>query len=146
MLNFHTCSIGRVHLIISLVLVADGQLIQLAGDVIRCSRVHIPIGVDSIGIGRSSGDVAFIWNIGIVIPMPAVRRYMPSFVAHLTRRACTGALLSGGSSSSPEAGVGVATPIAAAAVPTIAAAVAWIASTSAPYCIGCCQIAFAPHV
>ena len=51
MLNFHTFSICRVYLILSLVLVLDHQVVQVAGDVICCIGVRIPVCVHAIGIG-----------------------------------------------------------------------------------------------
>ena len=41
MTNLHTCSVGRVNLISARVAVADGEAVEVAGDVVRGSRVHV---------------------------------------------------------------------------------------------------------
>jgi hypothetical protein len=44
----HTWSVGNVNLIATVVSIADGQLLQVAGDVISCPRVDVPVGVHTV--------------------------------------------------------------------------------------------------
>jgi len=46
--NLHTCPVFCVYMLTTMILVTDGQPLQIAGDVIRGSSAQIPIGVNSI--------------------------------------------------------------------------------------------------
>lgn len=46
--NFHTISVGSVHLVTTIVPILGRQLLELGGDVIGCPRVHVPVGVDAV--------------------------------------------------------------------------------------------------
>jgi hypothetical protein len=63
-----------MHLITAVILVVDGQLFQLAGDVVRGSSVHVPIGVDAVRAGSSSSSLLVAALIGRIIGIPGGRR------------------------------------------------------------------------
>lgn len=48
MINFHTCPIGGMDMLVAGVLVTDRKLLEVACDMIGGSGVHIPIGIDSV--------------------------------------------------------------------------------------------------
>ena len=66
MTNFHTFSVCSVDLIVVVVLVVDGQLVELAGDVIGGASVQIPAGIYYIGRGCGRSDALLVLGVGDV--------------------------------------------------------------------------------
>ena len=105
MTNIHTLTVGRVHLIMPLVLVANSKVVEFAGDVMCSPGIRVPIGVYTIGSGMHF--LVFICVIIIFIflpPEPAVLGGMTLFVADLTsdvnpRRSATSATPTSAASS-----------------------------------------------
>jgi hypothetical protein len=76
--NVHTCSMGGVNLIISLVLIMDCQLFQFTCDMICYPGICVPIGVDSIRGGGSPCILVVICNIVFIKSMSTIY-YMVAF-------------------------------------------------------------------
>ena len=66
MTNFHTFSVCSVNLIVAVVLVVDGQLVELVGEVIGGASVQIPVGIYSIGRGCGRSDALLVLGVGDV--------------------------------------------------------------------------------
>ena len=47
--NLHTCPVCSVHLFTAMILVMDSQLLQLTGDMVRGTSVHVPVCVNAVG-------------------------------------------------------------------------------------------------
>jgi len=74
-----------VDLIEALVLVSDSQLLQLGGDVVGCTTVGVPVGVNAIVHLCCSSEL----GVGLVILLEAVPAdvgLMALLLAHLTDR------------------------------------------------------------
>src|SRR6266540_1073684 len=91
MFNNHTCTISRVHLITTIVLLAHHQLVQIGRDVVGSPRISIPICVNSVGVGIAVVDVAIKSTIlgmeGVVEALLALHGCVPNDPAHLALRA-----------------------------------------------------------
>ena len=73
MTDLHTFSTRGVDVILAAVLLPHGHLLEFAGDVVRGTTVHVPVGVHAIrSIGRSSYLLVLRGVIIIVKPVPAV--------------------------------------------------------------------------
>jgi hypothetical protein len=62
-INLHTCSVCREHLLAAATLVMEGELLKVVGDMIRGTGVDIPVGVYPIR-GSACGRDAFLWRPG----------------------------------------------------------------------------------
>jgi hypothetical protein len=49
MMDMHTCSVCGVDLVIAPIAFLHGELVKLGGEVVSCTRVHIPAGIDVVG-------------------------------------------------------------------------------------------------
>jgi hypothetical protein len=76
MTYLHTVTVGRLDAITPLVLVVGGELVQLAGDVVRAARVGVPVGVDAVG-----GNVSTLLGRAITIILGGVILVAPLAVA-----------------------------------------------------------------
>ena len=68
MSDFHTRSTCRVHLVMSMVLVSDGQLVEFSCNMISGTGVRIPVCVDAVGVGDDVCLLFFILIVLIAIP------------------------------------------------------------------------------
>ena len=65
MTNLHTLTIGSVHLVLSLILVTDGELVDVTSNVVGSPGILVPVGIHTI----SSVDLLVPVYIIIVIIM-----------------------------------------------------------------------------
>jgi hypothetical protein len=82
-INIHTFLISSPDLIIALVPLMHHQLLKFTGDMMRSTRVEVPVWV--IGRGGSNRNV-IIWSMGLIKPIPANGSCVPNLVAHLALR------------------------------------------------------------
>jgi hypothetical protein len=45
--NFHTCTVGRVDLIMAIVAVMHGQLLKFSSDVVGGAGIKVPFGISA---------------------------------------------------------------------------------------------------
>src|SRR5437762_1640117 len=91
MFNNHTCTIGHVHLIMTIVLLAHCQLVKVGRDVVGSPRISVPICINIVGVGIAVVDVAITATIlgleGVVEVLLALHGCVPNDPAHLASRA-----------------------------------------------------------
>ena len=56
--NRHTCPVCGMHLVLAAVVLMDGEAVEVTGQVIRSTRVSVPVHVDDVSAGAGVGDVA----------------------------------------------------------------------------------------
>jgi hypothetical protein len=86
MFNFHTCTACRMNLVTSMILVTNDELFKMTCDIIGSTRVHVLILIHGVE-AHSSNNMAFLWDIVFIKPMPAVNRRVSCLEADLTDRA-----------------------------------------------------------
>ena len=76
MCNLHTCTVRGVNIVAAVVLVAGGEALQFAGDVVGGTTVHIPVRIYAVRTGRGRGDALLRWPAVVVVEAlaAAVRR------------------------------------------------------------------------
>ena len=86
-INLHTYPVSHVDLLAAGVLVVDGQPLQLSSDVVRSSRVHVPVRIYTIRAGRQIG--ALLWRSSKrgIRPLVAAKDGVPFLVAELADNA-----------------------------------------------------------
>lgn len=82
MVNAHTCAICSVNLVIAVVLVMDAELLKITGNVISGTCVHVPVGVDAVGV-HGGVDMVLVRDIVGVELVPALLCRAAFFVADL---------------------------------------------------------------
>jgi hypothetical protein len=81
-INFHTCTASGVDLIIALVLVTQGQLLQVACDVIGRTSISVPVCINIIGVERRADKLLICYKIFIEV-VPTFSSTMTLFEAYL---------------------------------------------------------------
>ena len=74
-----------MHLILSAILVTDCHLLQLAGNVVGCTTVGVPVGVNPISSGCCSCGLVLVFVV-VVVAVPAIRSFMAPLLADLADR------------------------------------------------------------
>jgi hypothetical protein len=74
-----------MNLVTSMILVTNGELFKITCDIVGSTRVHLPILIHGVE-AHSSSNVAFLWDIVFIKPMPAVNRRVSCLEADLTDR------------------------------------------------------------
>jgi hypothetical protein len=66
-INLHTCPVCREHLLVAVILVTKGELLKVAGDMIRGTGVDVPVGIYPIGGSARRRDAFLRWpgEIGV---------------------------------------------------------------------------------
>jgi hypothetical protein len=77
----HTSVVSRMDMFLAGVLLAHGELVQVAGDVVRCSCVRVPRSVNIV-----SGPFSVVYQlllVGVVViePFPASKNRVTSLLA-----------------------------------------------------------------
>ena len=121
MLNTHACSTCGIDLIGPMVLVCHGEFVKITRDVVGCTRVNIPIGVNTVRVGSSVGR-SFITHEGLIKPLVALEDRMILLATELAQRKLVAWLVVGV--------VATTITIAAWRAPTVPAGATAIASTS----------------
>jgi hypothetical protein len=84
--NGRVANMRNVHnLISSSVLALHGELVKIAGDVVRGTRVQVPTGIDAIGIG-SHINIFLFTSEGVIEPLPTLQNDMVNLATQLTLR------------------------------------------------------------
>lgn len=72
-LNIHTCTVGCMDLVATIVAIPNHHLVKSTGGMVRGPRVGVPVGVDTIVVDVGSiGTLQFRDDEVLVVAMPAV--------------------------------------------------------------------------
>src|SRR5688572_19857075 len=83
MFDFHTCAACCMNLVTSMILVTNGELLKITSDIVCSTRVHVPVLIHGIR-AHCSSNMAFLWNIVFIKPVPTVNRRVSRLEADLT--------------------------------------------------------------
>lgn len=130
MSNFHTCSVGHVHLVMAVVSLPHGELVELSGDVICGACVNVPIGVDAVGGVGHGAHTLLLGECDVEAPVAlygGVVRLLADLAEHLRELISSAASLATPTVTVPAAAVA---SIATATTVTTAASVPATASSA----------------
>ena len=67
--NAHTFSLGSVNLILPAIFLTDYHLLQLAGDVVVCAPIHVPVCVHAVGAIYCARDLLILGRLAVILIM-----------------------------------------------------------------------------
>jgi hypothetical protein len=67
MMDMHTCSVCGVDLVIATIAFLHGEFVKLDGEVVSCTGIHIPAGVDVVGGSVAAHGVVVVATIATTV-------------------------------------------------------------------------------
>ena len=131
MTDLHTFSTRGVDVILAAVLLPHGHLLEFAGDVVRGTTVHVPVGVHPILWCSHVRRALFSSLVGGVIALPALPRWMTHLAADLACQLGGGIVVVVPTSTAAATTIGWPGGVAAAAITAAALPAAAAVTTAA---------------
>ena len=86
--DLQTCSVADLEAIVAVVVLTHVETLSVAGDVVGCARIHVPVGFNLVRGDRVIGGVVFLLStVGVIEAAVAAEGDVADLVADLTDRA-----------------------------------------------------------